>query len=358
MSLDHSMLVVSPLLKRVVYPALHHTGCLDRVTPTAGYAVVNYHGMLPSGASSGDLRRDGSLVHPEAFRQQLQFLKTHYHIIHPEEFRASIEERKPLPPRSVLLTCDDGLVNAFTEMLPVIQSENVSCLFFVTAASCSDQPGMLWFHELYHLMRINPLIGLDPDLPADEGVAASPQSDFHSLWWNTVRKASRWDRTVRADWLNRVRTSCSSMGSPMRSSAVSPASDEQWRLLGNAELKQLVEAGMTIGAHSLSHAILSLCSEEEARCETQDSKIQLERALGRPVWAFAYPFGYGFTVGERELRIAQESGYSCAFVNVEQWDTECSFALERTHVTSDMTLPEFAAHLSGVHKRLQRAVAG
>ena len=166
------MLVVSPLLKRVVYPALHHTGCLDRVTPSAGYAVVNYHGMLPAGASTGDLPLDGTLVHPEAFRQQLQFLKTHYHVIHPEEFRASIEERKPLPSRSVLLTCDDGLVNALTEMLPVLQSENVSCLFFVTAASCCDQPGMLWFQELYQLMRINPLIGLDPILPKDEGTAA------------------------------------------------------------------------------------------------------------------------------------------------------------------------------------------
>jgi len=356
------MLVVSPLLKRVVYPALHHTGCLDRVTPSAGYAVVNYHGMLPAGASTGDLPLDGTLVHPEAFRQQLQFLKTHYHVIHPEEFRASIEERKPLPSRSVLLTCDDGLVNAFTEMLPVMQSENVSCLFFVTAESCTDQPGMLWFHELYHLMRINPLIGMDQDLPTDEESAASPQSDFHSIWWSTVKKASRWDRTTRAAWLDRVRASCSSMrssmGNSMESSAVSSASDRQWRLMGTAELKQLTEAGMTIGAHSLSHAVLSLCSDEEARSEIQDSKIQLERALGRPVWAFAYPFGYGFTVGERELRMAQESGYSCAFVNVEHWDTECNFALQRTHVTSDMTLPEFAAHLSGVHKLLQRAVTG
>jgi len=289
-------------------------------------------------------------VHPEAFRQQLQFLKTHYHIIHPEEFRASIEERKPLPPRSVLLTCDDGLFNAFTEMLPVMQSENVSCLFFVTAESCTDQPGMLWFHELYHLMRINPLIGMDQDLPADEDAAASPQSDFHSIWWSTVKKASRWDRTMRAVWLDRVRASCSSMASS--------ASDRQWRLMGTAELKQLTEAGMTIGAHSLSHAVLSLCSDEEACCEIQDSKIQLERAIGQTVWAFAYPFGYGFTVGERELRMAQESGYSCAFVNVEHWDTECNFALQRTHVTSDMTLPEFAAHLSGVHKLLQRAVTG
>jgi peptidoglycan/xylan/chitin deacetylase (PgdA/CDA1 family) len=346
------MLVVSPLLKRVVYPALHRSGCLVRVAPAAGYAIVNYHGVLPSGYSSGDVLLDGTLVQPETFRQHIQFLKTHYHIIRPEEFRASIELGASLPPRSVLLTCDDGLVNAFTEMLPVLQSENVSCLFFVTAASCSDQPGMLWFQELYHLMRMNPVIGLDPNLPADEWDAAKPANDFHSIWWSTVRRASRWDGAKRIDWMDQARSCCASMPSP--------ASDRQWQLLGHAELKRLIESGMSIGAHSLSHNVLSLCSEKEARREIRDSKTVIEQALGTPVWAFAYPFGDPSTVGERELRLAQEAGYSCAFVNVEHWDTECStpFALERTHVTSDMALPELAAHLSGVHKRLQRAMAG
>jgi hypothetical protein len=35
-------------------------------------------------------------------------------------------------------------------MLAVLQAESVPCLFFVTAASCSDDPGMLWYEELYH----------------------------------------------------------------------------------------------------------------------------------------------------------------------------------------------------------------
>ena len=346
------MLVVSPLLKRVVYPALHHTGWLDRVTPVAGYAVVNYHGVLPSGYSSTDVFLDGSLVEPAVFRQHLQFLKAHYHVIHPEDFRASIEQGRPLPPRAVLLTCDDGLINTFTDMLPVLQAENVSCLFFVTSASCCDQPRALWFEELYQLMHINPTIGLDPRLPKDEGASPEPANGLQSLWWSTVRKASRWDARTRADWMDSARTYCNL--------ARSFASDRRWRLLGGSELKQLADAGMSIGAHTRSHTVLSLCSEEEARREIQDSKSDIERTLGRPVWAFAYPFGDPSTVGQRELRLAQEAGFSCAFVNVEHWETECSnyFALERTHVTSDMTMPELAAHLSGIHTRLQRAVAG
>jgi hypothetical protein len=43
---------------------------------------------------------------------------------------------------------------------------------------------------------------------------------------------------------------------------------------------------------------------------------------------------------------------------VEHWHAgpADSFALPRIHVTANTTLPEFAAHLSGLHTRLQRAV--
>jgi peptidoglycan/xylan/chitin deacetylase (PgdA/CDA1 family) len=135
-------------------------------------------------------------------------------------------------------------------------------------------------------------------------------------------------------------------------------SEKRWRLLNIAELKQLAGAGISIGAHTVTHPVLSLCSEEEARHEIQQSKINLEQALGRKVWAFAYPFGNPSTMGDRELRLAREAGFACAFLNVEQWGSDPfnAFTIPRTHVTSDTTLPEFAAHLSGLHARLQRAV--
>lgn len=346
------MRLVSPLLKHGVYPALHHIGWLDRIAPLGGCAVVNYHGLIPADYSGGEAFLDGNLVRPQVFRKQLQFLKAHYHIIHPEDFRASIEHGKPLPPRAVLVTCDDGLVNTLTDMLPVLQSEGVACLFFVTSASCGENPGMLWYEDLYQLMRAKPLSGPALRFLIEEGPQSPPAESFQARWWSTVRSASRLGSRVRADWMALVRNDCGL--APM------PGSERRWRLLTVSELKQLAKAGMSIGAHTVSHPVLSLCSEEEARCEIRESKVDIERALGRPVWAFAYPFGNPATIGERELRLAQEAGFSCAFLNVEHWVAVRSspLALTRTHVTSDMTLPEFSAHLSGLHTRLQRALAG
>jgi len=352
------MRLVSPFLKHAVYPALHQIGWLDHIMPPGGYAVVNYHGVVPSDHSVADVFLDGNLLQPEMFRRQLQFLKSHFHMIHPEDFRAWIERGKLLPPRAVLVTCDDGLLNTLTDMLPVLQGESVPCLFFVTGASCGLKPGMLWYEELYHLMRARPLDGPGLQLPAEE--ATEPSRNFQAQWWSTVRRASRLDARARADWMDHVRSKCDEDETQVLHSQRSAAlrSEKRWRLMNVDELRALAEAGMTIGAHTLSHPVLSLCSEAEARHEIQESKNDLELALGRQVWAFAYPFGNSSTMGEREVAMAQEAGFTCAFLNVEHWRAgpANSFAVPRVHVTASTTLPEFAAHMSGLHARLQRAV--
>jgi peptidoglycan/xylan/chitin deacetylase (PgdA/CDA1 family) len=351
------MRFISPILKRAVYPTLHRAGYLNRVVPPGGYAVVNYHGVIPSDyqtANSFDADKflDGNLVQSQVFRRQLRLLKAHYRILPPEEFRASIEQGNPLPPRSVLVTCDDGLLNTLTDMLPILESENVPCLFFVTAASCSDNPGLLWYEELYHCMRIRPLGILEAELPANElsirAGRSRPPENFQSHWWSVVGRASQLRANARADWMELVRNQA---GQP-------PAlSEKRARLLNLSELKRLSEPGMTIGAHTRTHPVLSLCSDEESRREIHESKLEIERALGRRVWAFAYPFGNPATMGDREFGFAEQAGFSCAFLNVEYWSTaQSNFAIARTHVTSDMSLAEFSAHLSGFHSRLQRAV--
>jgi peptidoglycan/xylan/chitin deacetylase (PgdA/CDA1 family) len=351
-----SMRLVSPLLKHAVYPALHQIGWLDHTMPPGGYAVVNYHGVVPSDHSVAESLLDGNLVQQETFRRQLQFLKAHYDVISPDDFRAWIEHGKHLPPRAVLVTCDDGLLNTLTDMLPLLESEDILCLFFVTGASCSDRPGMLWYEELYHLMRAGPLDGPSLRLPREEGT--EPSESFQVQWWSTVRRASRLDARARAEWMALVRSHCD--GTQVLHSELPAAlrSEKRWRLVNVTELKELADAGMTIGAHTLSHPVLSLCSEEEARHEILESKNDIERALGRPVWAFAYPFGDSSTMGEREVALAREAGFSCAFLNVEHWRAGPAnpFALPRIHVSGNTTLPEFAAHLSGLHARLRLRV--
>ena len=95
---------------------------------------------------------DGNLVHADSLRRQLQLLKKRYHVITPEDFLHWSEGELSLPPRSILLTCDDALRNTLTEMVPILQELGLSCLFFATGASADETPSMLWYEELYLML--------------------------------------------------------------------------------------------------------------------------------------------------------------------------------------------------------------
>jgi len=346
------MRFVSPLLKKVVYPAMHHGGWLKRLAPSGGCAVVNYHGVIPPGYDSRDPFLDGNLVSPSGLHKQIRFLKVHYEVIRPSDFRHWIQNGGVLPARSVLVTCDDGLLNNLLDMLPIFQSEEIECLFFITGASCSERPGMLWYEELYQLLRSGTLG--DEDLRLLLGVSGRPAtpSGFHALWWNAVVNISRLSAAARAERMSVLRGRSKVCDSTF--------SERRWRLINVQELRQLAQAGMTIGAHTMSHPVLSECSAEESCREIKESKVALERALGEPVWAFAYPFGNPATMGDREVDLARKAGFECAFLNIGGGFSENSqpFAFSRTHITADMSVAELEAHMIGFHARLQNAVRG
>src|ERR1700685_2741019 len=102
------MKIVSPFLKKVVYPSLSSAGIFHRASGS-GLAVATYHGVVPQGYQRIDAGLDGNLVTADMLRQQLRLLKTRYSVITPEDALAWREGHGKLPRSAVLVTCDDGL---------------------------------------------------------------------------------------------------------------------------------------------------------------------------------------------------------------------------------------------------------
>src|SRR5579864_3779503 len=179
------MRIVTPLLKRVIYPALSTAGVFHR-TSASGLAVVTYHGVTPPGYEPVDPAFDGNLISVEMLRRQLRLLKAHYNIISPEDVLAWRQDGRELPRRAVLVTCDDGLLNCLTDMLPVLQQERVRCLFFVTGASAGQRRKVLWYEELFLLLRAS----AGPFEHSAEGLAIQgelgAQAQRRSMWWDAV----------------------------------------------------------------------------------------------------------------------------------------------------------------------------
>ena len=57
------------------------------------------------------------------------------------------------------------------------------------------------------------------------------------------------------------------------------------------ELRQLLDGGMEVGSHSLTHRHLTELTQEEAIEEIVLSRQRLQNELGAEVTGFAYPYG-------------------------------------------------------------------
>jgi peptidoglycan/xylan/chitin deacetylase (PgdA/CDA1 family) len=340
---DHEVIVVSPILRRVVYPWLANSGYLRRRADDGAFCVLTYHGVLPAEYQVGDPQQDGSLVSAENLRGQLQLLKECYNVVSPDEVHDWAACGKELPERAVLLTCDDGLRNVLTGMTPILREEGVSCLFFVLGASATQNSRMLWYEELYLLLRAAPagsycFEGLGDGLGMS--VELGDRAQTRSAWWNLVKKLSQYDQTARASFIETWRIQ---FGLPDHWNAECTNSEAQRRrfsLLNRSELRQLVDEGMSVGSHTLNHPMLSQQTSEMAWREISESRSLLENAIGRSVWALAYPFGDPGAVTTREMQMAEQAGYHCAFMNVGGGFGASLpiFALPRVHVTADMSL--------------------
>ena len=265
-----------------------------------------------------------------------------------------------MPPRAVLLTCDDGLQNTLTDMLPVLHECGVSCLFFVTGGSTEETSSMLWYEELY-LMFLAAPENFAFELPEMAlTVEVNPSRSKRDLWWTLVNRLSRYDRDTRRGVLGKVRIGLGLSESWKSKYAGDSAGARRFAILTRRQLQELSAGGMSIGAHTVSHPRLSQTSDDIAREEITQSRARLERLLERPVWALAYPFGDPGSVTAREVRMAEEAGFSCAFMNVAGgFGAETPrFAIPRVHVTGEMSLPEFEAHVSGFYRSLRRRFSG
>jgi len=325
-------------------------------TSAPGLAVVTYHGVLPQGYEPVDPAFDGNLISAEMLRRQLRLLKAHYNVISSEDALAWREGRRELPPRAVLLTCDDGLLSCLTDMLPVLQQEGVSCLFFVTGASAGESRMMLWYEELF-LLLLRAAAGhfeISSEGVVIEGELGS-REQRRGIWWNSVKRLSQVDELSRVSFLRALRMQFK-LEAERAFDEENPASCRRFGLLKCGELRELASAGMTIGAHTMSHPMLSQLPIESAYAEISEGRRRLESALQQQVWAFAYPFGDPQSVTAEVLAMPKKAGYEAAFLNFGGGlgvDLP-PFALPRVHVTAGMGLAEFEAQVSGFHARWQR----
>jgi peptidoglycan/xylan/chitin deacetylase (PgdA/CDA1 family) len=110
------------------------------------------------------------------------------------------------------------------------------------------------------------------------------------------------------------------------------------------QVEEMSAAGMDIQSHTLTHPHLRQLAPEAAAKEIGDSKMALEKRLGKPVTAFDYPFGeYNTAVIDLVKKAGYESAVTIADGTKQRGDE--LYTLHRSRVTYTDTLQVFGSRM-------------
>jgi len=229
-----------------------------------------------------------------------------------------------LPPRAVVVTFDDGYADNLSSAAPVLTSRRVPATIFVTAGMVGRDREFWWDDAERIAFTPAPLSGGVPGLAvswsAADGVVRA--GDGAPDRWSVQDQT---DPTPRHRLYRALCAALYPLPADERDArlaewrtwaCVGAAARPSHRVVTREELRALAgTAGVTIGAHTMTHPVLSRLSPADQRRELEESGAWLAQAIARPVRLVAYPFGTRNEVSSATTRAAREAGFDGALAN-------------------------------------------
>lgn len=232
---------------------------------------------------------------PHIFERQVAYLAKHYNIIPLSQLLDIIENDSEFPPRTAVITIDDGYRDNYEYAFPVLKKYNApATIFLVTGAI---ETGKLpWINRIAVMIRKTREQKVKLDLPAGEfdlSTKASRFASYHKIW-RALKSLSARDREVQ------LKSISVKLG-------VTPPNN---RMLTWDQIDEMAASVIDFGGHTHTHPLMEHIAEDEARFELQQSCDIVSRHFQIPRPTFAFPGG---SFNEDLVRMASEVGYRCSF---------------------------------------------
>jgi len=315
-------------------------------------AILFYHGVSASERFEGIRNYQGKHVRLSRFRAQLDFLSRRYRVLPLPEVVEALRRNAPLPPYTAVITFDDGYENNATVAVPALREAGMRAAFFLSTSA----------------------IGTDRCLWVDEVEQAAASTDRPELVIDAGDREERLPLRSDADRRaadRRIRAICKALPDEAlwrllkdffaRNGLEVPRASGDYRFLTWDQVRGMHAAGMTIGSHTLRHAIITRVPEVERVEEILGARRACEKALGVRCETFAYANGREGDFDDSTGALLRQMGFSCALTTVQGLNApgDDVFTLKRIGVGDATTIAELEAGMSGFLAwalRLRRAL--
>ena len=278
-------------------------------------------------------------VSPDNFDAQMTYLRRRYALLSLEELRRALGKGS-LPRGAVAITFDDGYGDNLRNARPILDRHRIPATVFVTTGY-TGSGREFWWDELGRTLFFAPRLPERLSL----SVAGTPRewamgsasrmtmkerladrswtilrddnpTELHRAYREIQPILSRVPSDQRDRMLMDLREQTGGGGSQGAQDGVpaDPVSDTL--ALTHDELRALAEGGLiTIGAHTVTHPVLSTLTAEAAAYEIRQSKQDLQQILGGDVVSFAYPYGYWGAYTPQNVADVRAAGLADAYSN-------------------------------------------
>ncbi len=290
--------------------------------------VVLYHGVTATSVDKTSIRNYRQKHIPtDVFEKQIGWLSNNFKIVPLKEIEElcnkKIEPTEPL----CAITFDDGYRDNFLEAYPILKKRGLPATIFVTTGFI-DGTTALWTDLLEESISVyqKPSLTIPwdehdkiyPTTTCDEKIAADLTIRFK------LKKIGPGERAKILSYL--AQETGVTMSDILSRKDYAPLSWE--------EIKEMSQNGITIGAHTEHHPILSRLSETEQREEIALSVDKIRSTIGH-CDHFAYPNGQRGDWNEVTKKILTELQIQYAWTTAGRRVQQTENPLELPRITID-----------------------
>lgn len=284
---------------------------------------------------------DQSLISasPNNFDKQMQHLSRKYKVISLEEFIDSCNRNVKLPKNSVVITFDDGYKDNYSYAYPILNRYGLRATIFL-AAGAIEKEEMFWWDKVAYLISKS----------AAKDIAIERIGRLSLKNMDERRKAIREVCLRLKDKNEKEKNSLIESLSKELGVKLPKKGLARQTLLTWKEIDEMSKGGISFGAHTLTHPILTNMPIAEARNEIVLSKDAIEKAIKKRVMSFSYPNGYRCDFNEEIKEEVKRAGFECAVTYMQGRNNRRSdlFELRRISVRYDDDMCSFRNKLAGL----------
>lgn len=239
-------------------------------------------------------------ISPQNFEMQIKYFNDNYNIIALEDFAYIIKSGKLLPKKAIAITFDDGYKDNYQYAYPILKKYHLPATIFL-ATGYIGTSNLFWWDKVSYIIQNTKMNSISLNEFKPYSLRFDPDRNKSSS--KIIKKLKELPDKEKNDIIEKL---ANALG------VETPQNLGKGLLLSWDEIIEMGNNGISFGAHTVNHPILTNLPLEQVKFEITQSKNMIEKITGKKVIAFSYPNGDFGDYNDDIIELVKKSGFAFA----------------------------------------------